>query len=168
MSTVMYRQPTRSPPLWIMPRTYYQLICSCGLFSKHSARDMNKPPHYHWLAQCETVVLSSYSAPQGYLKLTAACSPPTNFSYSILRAITWSRSHLKNLTVAEVVKKFPAFYGTRRFITLFGRTRHWDLSWGRRIYSTSSHTTSFKIQFNIIRSSTARSSKWSLSFGSSH
>jgi hypothetical protein len=31
----------------------------------------------------------------------------------------WSRALLKRLTVAQLVKKFLAFYGTRRFITVF-------------------------------------------------
>ena len=31
----------------------------------------------------------------------------------------YSRVLLENLTVSQLVKKFPAFYGTRRFITAF-------------------------------------------------
>jgi hypothetical protein len=31
----------------------------------------------------------------------------------------WSRAYLEKLTVAKQVKKFPAFYGTRRFIAVF-------------------------------------------------
>ena len=31
----------------------------------------------------------------------------------------WSRVLLEKLTGSQVVKKFPAFYGTRRFITTF-------------------------------------------------
>jgi hypothetical protein len=33
--------------------------------------------------------------------------------------IPWSRILLENLTGMQLVKKFPAFYGTRRFITAF-------------------------------------------------
>jgi hypothetical protein len=33
------------------------------------------------------------------------------------------------LTVTQLVKKFPAFYGTRRFITVFTTARHWSLPW---------------------------------------
>jgi hypothetical protein len=46
---------------------------------------------------------------------------------------------LKKLTVTQLVKKFPAFYGTRRFITMFTTARHWSLSWATRIQSTFSH-----------------------------
>jgi len=36
---------------------------------------------------------------------------------------------LEKLTVTQLVKKFPAFYGPLRFITVFTRTCHWPLSW---------------------------------------
>jgi len=35
----------------------------------------------------------------------------------------WSRVLLQKLTGLQLVKKFPAFYGTRRFITTFTRAR---------------------------------------------
>jgi hypothetical protein len=35
----------------------------------------------------------------------------------------WSRVPLHKLIVIQKVKKFPAFYGTRWFITVFTRTR---------------------------------------------
>jgi hypothetical protein len=38
------------------------------------------------------------------------------------------------------VKKFAAFYGTRRFVVVFARACHLPLSWARRIHSTPSHT----------------------------
>jgi hypothetical protein len=40
----------------------------------------------------------------------------------------WSRGLLEKLTVSQLVKKFSAFYGTRRFITAFTRARHLSLS----------------------------------------
>jgi hypothetical protein len=40
----------------------------------------------------------------------------------------WSRVLLEKLIVAQPVKKFPAFYGIRRFITVFTRDHHWSLS----------------------------------------
>jgi hypothetical protein len=39
-----------------------------------------------------------------------------------------ARVLLGKLTVPQLVKKFPAFYGTRRFITAFTRARHLSLS----------------------------------------
>jgi hypothetical protein len=40
----------------------------------------------------------------------------------------WSRVLLEKLTDLQLVKKFPAFYGTRRFITTFTSARHLSLS----------------------------------------
>jgi hypothetical protein len=39
-----------------------------------------------------------------------------------------SRVLLENLRVAQVVKKLPVFYGTRRFIAVFTRPRYETLS----------------------------------------
>jgi len=36
----------------------------------------------------------------------------------------WSRVLIEKLTGFQLVKKFPAFYGTRRFITAFTSDRH--------------------------------------------
>jgi hypothetical protein len=46
-----------------------------------------------------------------------------------------SRVLLEKLIVLQLVKKFPAFYGTRRFITAFTSTRHLSLSWASSIQS---------------------------------
>jgi hypothetical protein len=35
----------------------------------------------------------------------------------------------KKLTIVQLLNKLPAFYGTRRFITVFTRALHWSLSW---------------------------------------
>ena len=40
-----------------------------------------------------------------------------------------SRVLLEKLTVPQLVRKFPAFYKTRRFITVFTRAHHFSLSW---------------------------------------
>jgi len=39
-----------------------------------------------------------------------------------------SRVFLEQLTGSQLVKKFPAFYGTRRFNTVFTSARHLSLS----------------------------------------
>jgi hypothetical protein len=55
----------------------------------------------------------------------------------------WSRVLLEKLTVLQLVKKFPAFYGTRRFITAFASARHLSLSWASSIQSIPPHHTSW-------------------------
>jgi hypothetical protein len=41
---------------------------------------------------------------------------------------SWSRVLLEKLIGSQLVKKFPAFYETRRFITSFTSARHLSLS----------------------------------------
>ena len=55
-----------------------------------------------------------------------------------------SRDFLENLTGSQLVNKFPAFYGTRRFFAAFTSTRHLYLSWARSIQSMSPHPTSWR------------------------
>jgi hypothetical protein len=40
----------------------------------------------------------------------------------------WSRVLAEKLKRPKLLKEFPAFYGTRRFITAFTRARHLSLS----------------------------------------
>ena len=51
---------------------------------------------------------------------------------------------LEKLTGLQLVKKFPAFYGTRRFITALTSVRHLSLSWASPIQSTYPHPTSWR------------------------
>ena len=44
----------------------------------------------------------------------------------------------------QLVKKFPVFYGTRRFITALTSVRHLSLSWASPIQSTYPHPTSWR------------------------
>ena len=44
----------------------------------------------------------------------------------------------------QLVKKFPAFHGTRRFITALTSVRHLSLSWARPIQSVYPHSTSWR------------------------
>ena len=53
-----------------------------------------------------------------------------------------SRVLLEKLTGTQLVKKFPAFYGTRRFITTFTSARHLSLSCAKSIQSVTPHPTS--------------------------
>jgi hypothetical protein len=66
----------------------------------------------------------------------------------------------------KLLKKFPAFYRTQRFITVFTRARHLSLSSARLIQSMPPYLS--KIHFNIILPSTPGSFKWSLSLRFPH
>ena len=54
----------------------------------------------------------------------------------------WCRVLLEKLTGLQLVKKFPAFHGTRRFITALTSVRHLSLSWVNLIQSIYPHPTS--------------------------
>ena len=56
----------------------------------------------------------------------------------------WCRVLLEKPTGLELVKKFPAFYGSRRFITALTSVRHLSLSWASPIQSTYPHPTSWR------------------------
>ena len=72
----------------------------------------------------------------------------------------WSRVLFGKLTGLQLINKFPAFYGTRRFITAFTSTHHLSLSWASSIQSiTQSHF--LKIHLNIILLSKPGSPQWS-------
>ena len=51
---------------------------------------------------------------------------------------------LEKLTGLQLVKKFPAFHGTRRLITALTSVRHLSLSWASPIQSTYPHPTSWR------------------------
>ena len=76
--------------------------------------------------------------------------------------IPWSRVLLEKLTGSQLVKKFPAFYGTRRFITAFTSARHLSLSWRQidPVHAPASHF--LNIYLNPILTSTPGFSKLSL------
>jgi len=56
--------------------------------------------------------------------------------------ITWSKVLLEQLTGSQLVKNFPAFNGTRKFITAFTSARHLSLSWIRSSHSIPPYPTS--------------------------
>ena len=56
----------------------------------------------------------------------------------------YSRVLLEKLTGWQLVKKFPAFYGTRRFITAFTSVHHLSLSWASSIQSIPPNPTSWR------------------------
>jgi len=56
----------------------------------------------------------------------------------------WCRVLLEKLTGLQLVKKFPAFCGTRRFITALTSLRHQSQSWASPIQSIYPHPTSWR------------------------
>ena len=56
----------------------------------------------------------------------------------------WCRVLLEQLIGLQLVKKFPTFHGTRRFITALTSVRHLSLSWASPIQSIYPHPTSWR------------------------
>ena len=56
----------------------------------------------------------------------------------------WCRVLLQKLTGLQLVKKFPAFHATQRFITALTSVRHLSLSWASPIQSIYPHPTSWR------------------------
>ena len=56
----------------------------------------------------------------------------------------WCRVLLEKLTGLQLVKKFLAFHGTRRFITALTSVRHLSLSWANPVQSIYPHPTSWR------------------------
>ena len=79
----------------------------------------------------------------------------------------WSEVLLQKLNGSQLVKTFPAFHGTRRFITAF-TTAHLNQSSARSIKSKPPPSHFLKIHLYIMRTSTPQSSKWSRSLRFPH
>ena len=77
----------------------------------------------------------------------------------------WCRVLPEQLTGLQLVKKFPAFHRTQRFITALKSVHHLSPSWASPIQSTS-HL--LEIHPNINNPSTPRSPQWSLSLWFPH
>ena len=67
-----------------------------------------------------------------HLNIILPSKPGLLLTYSLVQSPSWED---------KLVKKFPAFYGTRRFITALTSVRHLSLSWASPIQSTYPHST---------------------------
>ena len=77
-----------------------------------------------------------------YIICSDTFSKNNNSIYTLLTARC--RVLLEKLTGLQLVKKFPVFYGTRKFITALTSVRHLSLSWASPIQSTHPHPTSWR------------------------
>ena len=92
----------------------------------------------------------------GYNSLSLRAQPPIQVTCRLNALYTylltpWCRVLLEKLTGLQLVKKFPAFHGTRRFITALTNVRHLSLFCANPIQSRYPHPTSWR---SILKSST--------------
>jgi hypothetical protein len=52
-----------------------------------------------------------------------------------LKLASWIWALLEKLPTVQLLRNFPAVYGTRRFVTVFMNALYWSLSWARSIQS---------------------------------
>jgi hypothetical protein len=66
-------------------------------------------------------------------------------AHSLTHSLTlWCRVLPEQLTVLQLIKKFPAFHRTRMFITALTSVRRLSLSWASPIQSIYPHPTSWR------------------------
>jgi hypothetical protein len=112
-------------------------------------RISNRPGSAEHTCFCGFVVLCRQRScdepmccPQLYLK---SYLPTYLLTYLLNYLLTpWSRIPLEKLTGLQLVKKFPAFYGTQKIITAFTSARHLSLTWARSIQYITPHPTSWR------------------------
>ena len=105
---------------------------------------------------CENVVIAfrigSYHAVEIVWHFVATLSRTSDIPTFLITPC--SRSLLGTLIGFQLVKKFPVFYGTRRFITAFTNARLLSLLWASLIQSILQHPTSWRfiiILWSILR-----------------
>jgi len=82
---------------------------------------------------------------------TAARAPRPHLKIKHTHLLTpYSTVLLEKLTDSELVKKFPIFYRTQRFITAFTNARHLSLSGAWSIQSTPTTSHFLKTHLNIV------------------
>ena len=79
-----------------------------------------------------------------YWQIRAIHLPGTHVYLLTYLLTSWCRVLLEKLTDYQLVKKFPAFHATRRFITALTSVRHLSLSWASPIQSIYPNPTSCK------------------------
>ena len=106
------------------------------------------PPNLYVLGNKTTVYTNnSLVEMESNKQLVASCQiQPIEENKNLLTYLLtpWCRVLPEQLTGLQLVKKFPAFHGTRRFITALTSVRHLSLSWAGPIQSTCPHPTSWR------------------------
>ena len=98
-------------------------------FIMRSGQEVSK-----WTPNCDVLIIVRFSLFSNIY-----------FLYLLTYLLTpWCRVLLEKLTGLHLVKKFPAFYGTRKFITALTSVRHLSLSCASPIQSTYPHPTSWR------------------------
>jgi hypothetical protein len=116
-----------------------------------------------WLSRC--VIVTFFGVRDKLRKSSVRKTDRLTGNYWLTHSC--SRVLIEKLTVSQLVKKFPAFYRTRRIITTFTSARNLPLSWASSIQSIPPHPTFWR-SILLLSSHVGWSPKWSLSLRFSH
>ena len=97
-------------------------------------------PNFKVLKQIRQILCYIDFKPLSFILSDGIIHSPA-LSYSLT---PWCRVLPEQLTGLQLVKKFPAFHGTPRFITALKSVRHLSLSWASTIQSIYLHPTSWR------------------------
>ena len=111
----------------------YMCMCVCVCVCVYVLGDVAACHRAAWVlcAVCR-VSLTLHIAHNTHAALRHVPTSPSLYSYLLTPRC---RVFLEKLTGLQLVKKFPAFHGTRRFITALTSVRHLSLSWASPIQS---------------------------------
>ena len=133
---------------WLNQAEYFRIVnSSLRCRFKHIIQTSRSV--YVWFRQPASCSLWHSNVAKKYLenpslkiKRRSACQhrqwPPSYLLTPYCRVL------LEKLTYSQLVKKFLAFYGNRKFITAFTSARHVSLSWASSIQSIPPHPTSWR------------------------
>jgi len=139
MITLIIFQPTKNP----QPRSRgnaVTLISGNARFEPRPRPWISKPMIFVillWPSRYISGLKLDYDKPHlvQFIIYLSSCLLTYLFTYLLTYLLThshthipWSRILLEKPTGCQVVKKYSAFYGSRRFITAFTRVRHLSLS----------------------------------------
>jgi hypothetical protein len=117
-------------------------VCFKRLLHSTILCDPNKIPGFQTVRNLRITVCYKYEI-YGYgLMLRMSCTWSSHRNRSPTSS-SWSWALFEKPPIVQLLNNFPAFYGTRRFITVFTRALHWSLSSARSIQSIALRTEKF-------------------------
>ena len=129
-------------------------MCQSEIITQDCDRRFNITKYYNRSSKCwNSFSLLSFK----FHKVVNSSLNRTLISHSNVRAnsstplslTSWVTKYMQRvlfekLKACQLVKKFPTFYGTQKFITAFKRAPHLSLSWATSIQSITSHPMSWR------------------------
>ena len=126
-SKLFKRQSRTSPVPTVSPQVRSKVHKTCA--KRQSRLPLHRPKcHCHRPDFHDTRAAWKISAMNSYTDFYGNQTVPLRPDLHINYLTPWSRVLPEKQTGSQLLKKFPVFYGTRRFITAFKTARHLFLS----------------------------------------